>query len=142
MRIYLDIDGTLIHEDVRNYGKPAMGLEELLTVLKYHDTYWLTAHCRDGDPTTAQAMLKSVTSPEYHETINNIKPTVWDVQKVEGIDWLQEFIWLDNNINQFEQVHFHKTMMGQNVIEMNLVQNPEQLREIAEDLSKLSNTQG
>ena len=137
MRIYLDIDGTLIHEDVKNYGQPANGLELFLTTIKSHETYWLTTHCRDGNPDKARALLKSVVSPTLHDEIDKIKPTVWDTQKIEAIDWSREFIWLDNDINQFEQVHFHRTMPGQNVIEMNLLDNPEQLLEITEDLNKL-----
>jgi len=137
MRIYLDIDGTLIHEDGKNYGRPALGLEKFLSVLKYHEIYWLTAHCRHGNPTAARSILKSVVSPAFYEAVDNIKPTVWETQKVEGIDWVQEFIWLDNDTDQSEQVYFHKTMPGQNVVEMNLVQNPKQLLEITEDLYKL-----
>ena len=139
MRIYLDIDGTLIHEDVRNYGKPALGLEYFLTVLQGHETFWLTTHCRDGNPDKARILLKAVVSPSLHSEIDRIKPTIWDTQKIEAIDWTQEFIWLDNDVNQFEQVHFYRTMPGQNVIEVDLADNPEQILEIGEDLDKLSN---
>lgn len=139
MRIYLDIDGTLIHEDARNHGQAADGLEEFLTMLKNHETYWLTAHCRDGNPERARTILKSVVSPSLHDEIERIKPTTWDTQKIDAIDWTQEFIWLDNDVNQFEQIHFHRKIPGQNVIEMNLADNPQQLREITEDLQQLVN---
>jgi len=138
MRIYLDIDGTLIHDDVRNYGRPAFGLEQFLSMLKYHDAYWLTTHCCDGDATAARNILKGLVDSKYYDVIDSIKPTVWGTQKVEGIDWVQEFIWLDDDITQSEQVKFHRTMSGQNVIEMDLAHNPEQLMEITEDLRKLS----
>lgn len=139
MRIYLDIDGTLIHEDVRNYGKPALGLEELLVALKNHQTYWLTTHCRDGNPDKARSILKSAVSLTHHDQIDRIIPTIWDTQKIEAIDWTQEFIWLDNDINQLEQVQFHRTLPGQNVIEVDLKSNSEQILEIAADLDKLNN---
>lgn len=139
MRIYLDIDGTLIHEDVRNFGKPAVGLELFLKALQNHQSYWLTTHCRDGNPDKARLLLKSIVAPDLHQIIDKIEPTAWDTQKVEAIDWDHEFIWLDNDINQFEQLKFYRKMPGQNVVEVNLEDNPEQLIEIAEDLDKLSN---
>ena len=34
MKIYLDIDGTMIHEDLSDmYSKPAVGLEEFIVAL-------------------------------------------------------------------------------------------------------------
>lgn len=58
MDIYLDIDGTLIHEDLTdNYGKAAAGLEEFLIALRPFDIYWLTTHCRDGNPDRAREIM-------------------------------------------------------------------------------------
>jgi len=37
MNIYLDIDGTMIHEDLSDrLGKPANGLPEFLQAIKHH----------------------------------------------------------------------------------------------------------
>jgi len=54
MKIYLDIDGTMIHEELGDmWGKAAAGLEEFFVALRPYDTYWLTTHCMEGDPVRA-----------------------------------------------------------------------------------------
>jgi hypothetical protein len=61
MKIYLDIDGTMIHEDMTdNYGKPAAGLEEFLIAMRPYDTYCITTHCTEGDPVNAKRIKKAV----------------------------------------------------------------------------------
>lgn len=135
MNIYLDIDGTLIHEDITdNYGKPARGLEEFLVALRPHDTYWLTTHCTYGDPTHARRKLKAVLPPEYHADIDRIKPTVWRDSKTEGIDWSTDFIWFDNDISDTEWERFESAHPNQQVFEVNLKDNPEQLIEITREV--------
>lgn len=39
MKIYLDIDGTLLHEDIERIGEPAEGLAEFIIALRPHDVY-------------------------------------------------------------------------------------------------------
>ncbi len=135
MNIYLDIDGTLIHEDLTaNYGKAAAGLAEFLIALRPHTTYWLTTHCRDGKPERAREIMKRFVPPELYADIDRIKPTAWDVMKTEGIDWFQDFIWFDNDIYPFEWEQIKEGTDGQQVIEVNLKANPNQLVEIARDI--------
>jgi hypothetical protein len=137
MNIYLDIDGTLIHEDLTdNYGKPAKGLEEFLIALRPYDTYWLTTHCTDGDPIHAQKKLKAVLPEALHADIERIKPTTWSLLKTEGIDWNSEFIWFDNDIYTAEWDRFKTAESNQQVIEVNLRDNPEQLVEIVNEILK------
>lgn len=77
-KIYLDIDGTMIHEDLtENYGKVAKGFEEFLVALRPYDTFWLTTHCKKADATNAQRKMKEVLSPEFHADINRVQPTAW-----------------------------------------------------------------
>jgi len=94
MKIYLDIDGTMLHEDLtENYGKPAAGLEEFLTALRPYDTYWLTTHCTEGDPVHARRITKAVLPESLHADIDRIKPTTWTELKTEALDWNSDFIW-------------------------------------------------
>jgi hypothetical protein len=135
MNIYLDIDGTLIHEDLSdNNGKAAAGLADFIIALRPHTTYWLTTHCRDGNPDRAREIMKQHLPPELHADIDRIKPTIWDMMKTEALDWSQDFVWLDDTITETEWKQFEKATPNQQVIETNLRDNPGQLIEITQDL--------
>ncbi len=135
MNIYLDIDGTMIHEDRWDMANPvADGLNEFIIALRPHNTFWLTTHCRDGNPERAREIMKQYLPPELHVDIDRIKPTVWDTMKTEGIDWSQDFIWFDNDISAFEWEKIERGGENQQAIEVNLKINPTQLKEITEDV--------
>jgi hypothetical protein len=135
MKIYLDIDGTLIHEDNWNNEKQtANGLEEFIIALRKHETYWLTTHCRDGNPERAREIMKRHLPVEFHGDIDRIKPTTWDTLKTQGIDWESQFTWFDNDISDIEWERFAMADEGQQVFEVNLKENPDQLIEITRDV--------
>lgn len=135
MKIYLDIDGTLIHEDLtENYGKPAAGLEDFLLALRPHDTYWLTTHCMTGDATNARRLMKAVVSPELHNDIDRIKKTVWKDLKTEALDFESDFIWFDNDIFDGEREALRKCGPNQSVVEVDLRADPKQLIKITKEV--------
>ncbi len=136
MKIYLDIDGTLIHEDSGRAGEPAEGLMEFIIALRQYDTYWLTTHCMDGDPIHARKIIKSVLPAELHADIDQIKPTKWSVAKTEAIDFTDEFIWFDDAVMDAERKILRKYALKdrQWLIEMNLEKKPAQLIEIIQDV--------
>ncbi len=135
MKIYLDIDGTLIHEDLsENFGKPAAGLEAFLVALRPHDTFWLTTHCTDGDASQAQRIMKAVLPEAFHGDIDRIQPTVWKRMKTEAIDLNSDFIWFDNDIFIEEWQALVKRGPNQTVVEVDLRTNPRQLEEIVRDV--------
>lgn len=137
MKIYLDIDGTMIHEDLtENYSKPAQGLEEFLIALRPYDTYWLTTHCMDGDPLNAQQKMKAVVPISLFNDIDRIKPTTWKSMKTEALDWSGDFIWFDNDIFREEWDRFETATPNQQVVEVDLLKNPEQLIEITNEILK------
>lgn len=133
LNIYLDIDGTMIHENLAE-PKKAAGLEAFIIALRPHSTYWLTTHCRDGNPERPREIMKRFLPQELHADIDRIKPTVWDVMKTEGINWSQDFIWFDDTITEMEWKRFETAGPNQQVIEVNLRDNPNQLEEITADL--------
>ena len=134
-KIYLDIDGTLIHEDrTENYGKPAAGLVELLIALRPYNVYWLTTHCTDGDPIHAQRKLKEVLPEELYADIERIKPTVWQTFKTEALDFTSPFIWFDNDVMETERLQLKRCIPGQFAFEVNLRKHPFQLTEIVRDV--------
>jgi hypothetical protein len=133
MNIYLDIDGTMIHENLAE-PEAAAGLEAFIVALRPHNTYWLTTHCRDGNPERPREIMKRFLSPKLHADIDRIKPIVWDVMKTEGIDWSHDFIWFDDTITEMEWKRFESAGPNQQVIEMNLRENPQQLIEVTKDI--------
>jgi hypothetical protein len=137
MNIYLDIDGTLLHEELSAQdGRPAAGLAEFFIALRPHTTYWLTTHCRDGNPDRARSIMKQHVLPDLYPDIDRILPTTWDVAKTEGIDWSRDFIWFDNDIRDHEWEQFNSAGPNQQAIEVNLRQNPNQLIEVTSDILK------
>lgn len=135
MDIYLDIDGTMIHEDHWDAeNQAAQGLKEFIIALRPYNTYWLTTHCRDGNPERAREIMKRHVPTELYADIDRIKPTVWDTMKTQGIDWSRDFIWFDNDISPFEWERIEQGTENQQAIEVNLKQNPSQLIEITSDL--------
>lgn len=135
MKIYLDIDGTMIHEDLSEMcGKPAVGLEEFLVALRPYETYWLTTHCTEGDPSKARNIMKALLPESLHSDIDRIKPTVWEDLKTKGIDFSSDFIWFDNDIYAREWEVLKRCNENQMVIEVDLRTNPEQLIEITRDI--------
>ena len=135
MRIYLDIDGTMIHEDLtENYGKPAMGLEEFLIALRPYETFWLTTHCTDGDPSNARRIMKNVLPERLYADIDRIQGTSWETNKTTGIDFGSDFIWFDNDIFDSEWRDLEKCRSNQSVVQVDLRKNPRQLLEIVRDV--------
>jgi len=135
MKIYLDIDGTLIHDDLtENCGKPAEGLWEFLEALRPHETYWLTTHCRDGNPNKARQIMKRVVPEAYYSDIDKIKPTKWQDLKTDALDFDSDFIWFDDCIFSAEWKVLEKRTDNQMVIQVDLRNNPDHLCEITRDI--------
>ena len=83
MKIYLDIDGTMIHEDRWDMQNPAaVGLEDFIIALRPYEPYWLTTHCTTGDPEKARRIMKEVLPEALHADIDRIKGTVWQLSLI------------------------------------------------------------
>lgn len=135
MKIYLDVDGTLIHEDLSDkYGKAANGLADFIVALRPHEVHWLTTRCTDGNPSNPRNMLKSQLPIELHDDIDRIKPTSWQDLKTNAIDFDSDFIWFDNDIYTGEWDRLKDCGENQLVIEVDLRTNPDHLIEITRDV--------
>ena len=103
MKIYLDIDETLINNNIENVDgrmiyepKLANHLHEFLEyMLKNHDVYWLTTHC-NGDATTAVSYMADFVPYEIVRLIMRIKPTRWKMVKTQAINMNENFLWFDD----------------------------------------------
>lgn len=132
--IYLDVDGTIIHEELAKYLEPAAHLREFFVALESYPVYWLTTHCRDGNVTPVLRHLQTLLSADLFQFVLRYKPTVWDINKTEAIDFATPFIWFDNDAlrNELEELERHNAR--HNLIEINLIDNPNQLLEITEHI--------
>ena len=130
MNIYLDIDGVLI----TNGGQPSPHIYEFLKyVTTEYNCIWLTTHCRDGNVENPYNYLSDVL-PDCKEFLKKIKPTTWDILKTEGIDFDQDFIWLDDYLMQSEEKILEEKKVIHNFYKINLKENPRQLMEVLESL--------
>lgn len=93
MKLYLDIDGVLLHNKEDKAADHAAELIEYIT--SEFDCYWLTTHCK-GDAEPAVEYLSSYFPEETVERLTEIKPTYWDTLKTEAIDFERDFIWLED----------------------------------------------
>lgn len=124
MKIYLDIDGTLLHKTT---FKPANHLKPFLDyVISYHDVYWLTTHC-NGDITSPVNYLMQYAPNLDRSFIERIKPTGGYTFKTEVLDLStsSEFLWFDDQPLQGEIKLLEKTNHSKNWIKINLDENPD-----------------
>lgn len=134
MKIYLDIDETILKNDLiltnDGYiynGGPVKHLKPFLQyILNKHDVYWLTTHC-NGDASIPVNYLSRYFSQELLDLIIRIKPTKWKQFKVEAIDLREDFLWFDDYVTQYEQKILQKANKSHCHIQVNLDDNPEYL---------------
>lgn len=131
MKIYLDIDDTLINTDYRN-TRPAKHLKKFLEyMLNNHDVYWLTTHC-NGDATVPVSYLSRFVSPDIIPFIMRIKPTSWNILKTEGIDMSEDFLWFDDTLSWGEERELKKHNKLSSHVKVDLDTHPDFLLDYIE----------
>lgn len=130
--VYLDIDGVLRTKELQaaNYVH-----EFLEYVTANHSTYWLTTHCK-GDPEITITRLAQSLQPETLVLAQSIKPTNWDWAKTEGINFANPFVWFDDILFANERNVLVKHGVLDDWIEVDLVNNPNQLKEYVDCFPK------
>lgn len=114
MNIYLDIDGVLLVND----NTMANHCHEFLEyVTSRFPTYWLTTHCR-GDERLTQLFLARTFPARTLEIVKKIKPTNWQTNKTEGIDFSLPFLWFDDDLFVGERQELEKRDLLDNWIEV------------------------
>ena len=131
MRIYLDIDDTLINTDIHN-PRPANYLKPFLEyMLRNHEVYWLTTHC-NGDASVPVSYLSRFVDKSVINLIGKIKPTCWSILKTEGIDMSNEFLWFDDSLSYGEEKVLKEHNKLGSYVKVDLDKNPDILREFVE----------
>ncbi|OGD87626.1 hypothetical protein A2870_03050 [Candidatus Curtissbacteria bacterium RIFCSPHIGHO2_01_FULL_41_11] len=121
--IYIDIDGVILTRG----GMPALHLDKFLGyILKKYSIFWLTSRCR-GDSKYTVSYLSQFLDPYTLKLITSIKPTSFQVDKTEAIDFTRRFIWLDDFIFASEKNTLVARGQLDSWIEVDLIKNPDQL---------------
>ena len=128
MNIYLDIDGVLLTKS----GNQAKFVKEFLEyIVKNHQVYWLTTHCK-GDAVFTIRFMERFFDENTIELMKNILPTSWETLKTEGIDFSKPFLWFDDNIFNAEKEVLKQHNCLKSQIEINLEEDPDQLKKYLE----------
>ena len=131
MKIYLDIDDTLLNTDIYN-TRPANHLKQFLYyMISNHEVYWLTTHC-NGDPAVPVSYLSRFVTPDITALIKEIRPTRWDVLKSEAIEMSEDFLWFDDVLSCGDRKALESKGKLDSYIEVNLDENPNILRDFIE----------
>ena len=131
MKIYLDIDDTLLNTDIHN-TRPANHLKKFLAyMLNNHDVYWLTTHC-NGDASIPVSYMSRFVSPDIVPFIMRIKPTRWEVLKTEAINMNEDFLWFDDVLSWGEERALQAKNKLNSHVKIDLDKNPDILLEFIE----------
>ena len=121
--VYIDIDGVILTKGV----VPALHLDKFLKyVLSKYSVFWLTSRCH-GDSKYTLSYLSKFFPEETVNLFRQIKPTNFQVDKTEAIDFNKRFFWLDNEIFESEKTALIKYDKYDSWIEVDLIKNPNQL---------------
>lgn len=132
MNIYLDIDGVILANDKQ---KAKHADDFLKYFVENHDVYWLTTHCH-GDSEYTVNHLAGFFSPETTSFLKRIKPTDWNENKTEAIDFTKPFVWFEDFIFDSEKEELVKHDALNRWIVVDLVKNVDQLKEIIDNFPK------
>jgi hypothetical protein len=131
IKLYLDIDGVLLH---KNGSIPAGAPEFLGFVVSHFECHWLTTHCK-GDSKSAVKYLMRYYPSEYEKILASIRPTTWDAMKTEGIDFSSVFYWIDDHPFESEQRTLRVKGVSDSLIVVNL-SDPNELNRVLHILKK------
>lgn len=121
--VYLDIDGVILTRGVA----PALHLAKFFEyVLSNYSVFWLTPKYR-GNTAEIIKYLSQFLTPEVTYLLGGIKPTSFDLDKTEAIDFSRNFFWLDDELFDSEKNTLKKHSVYDSWIELDLMRNPNQL---------------
>ncbi len=123
MKVYIDIDGVLLTNDL---SIPEYGLKFINFLTENFECFWLTTHCRTGENKSIE-YLERFYSEDAINKLKKIKTTDWVDKKTEAIDFNSEFIWLDDSPFNFEKQDLIKRERLESLIVVNLNKEKELL---------------
>lgn len=134
MNIYLDIDGVLLANE-KNASRHLYKFIDYL--VSNHDVYWLTTHCK-GDAKYTLQHLSRVLTEDIISLLRAVKPTTWDNNKTEAIDFSKPFVWFDDELYPGEQEDLDQYGAQNSWYEIDLSENEDQLLEALQFVKSFS----
>jgi len=107
--LYLDLDGVILRRtgcmDIRGrteFEVAPYALEFLSWAIENFNCYWLTSRSHDGGYDAIErafrfAIPTTNLAEGTRDLIRAIRPALWGVEKVSGIDLTRNFYWVDDN---------------------------------------------
>ena len=121
--MYIGIDGVIITKGV----VPALHLDEFLKyILSKFSVSWLSTRCKGNSEETVNYLSQFLTE----DTINlmkKVKPTTFNLDKTEAIDFSKDFFWLESELFDSEKNALKKHNKLNSWIELDLIKFPNQL---------------
>jgi len=128
--LYIDIDGVLLGKADPNDHEIILSKHAkdfLSYCLQHFDCYWLTTHCRNGDPSNAINLLYGHSNASVMELLKAIKPTTWVTLKTEAIALKSDFYWIDDQLLATEYEIFKDHGVVDRWIQVNTRKYPDDL---------------
>lgn len=124
--LYLDIDGVVLTRG----GMASAHLDNFLKyVLVNYNVYWLSTRCKGNSKYTVTYLSKFVDESTV-KLLRMVRATDFRLDKTEAIDFRKEFFWLDDDLFDSEIKVLEKYNELHSWIKINLVDNPDQLRDL------------
>lgn len=131
--IYLDIDGVILTRGVL----PAMHLNKFLSyILNNYSVFWLTSKY-NGNTKQIINYLTKFLEPETIFLLAQVKPTQFDLDKTEAIDFSKNFYLLDDDLfdSEVNALKAHEAL--DSWIKLDLMSNPDQLLDLLKSKIRL-----
>ncbi|MBR9973484.1 hypothetical protein [Magnetospirillum sulfuroxidans] len=142
MRLYLDVDGTLLrrsgHARLRGDFAPANNLLRFLEwAAAGFDCAWVTSRTRHGGADKLLPVLRQAIGPgEEWDSITAIIKTfatpVWADFKVEAMDMTKDFLWIDDAPEEESLEVLRQAGRQDSWIGVAVDQRPDDLRRVME----------
>ncbi|MBC7907925.1 MAG: hypothetical protein H7Y60_14440 [Rhodospirillaceae bacterium] len=146
MRLYLDVDGTLLrrggHARLRGDLAPAFNLRPFLQwATDTYDCAWLTSRNRDGCNKAIRATFRQAIGPgdeadAVDSLLARVSPTCWPEYKAQAIDFTTPFLWLDDAPEEESLARLEQHGTTASWIPVAVDQRPDDLSRVMEVLGK------
>ena len=134
MKLYLDIEGTLIGSD----GHPAKGAEDFLHyVTDMYECFWLSSHAKTAEDNPIRRIVTAGFSEDAVIAASKINSAFWNIHKIEAINLKEDFVWLDDSPSSADFVLLQKNNVFRRLYHIQLATNPYSLCEALEWLMSL-----
>jgi len=136
MRLYLDVDGTLLRRSAQAALAPAMDLKPFLEwATSAYRCIWLTSRDRDGGAESIRAVFRQAIGvgnefDAIDRLLARVEPSRWGGFKAQAIDFGEPFLWLDDAPEEESLEILKSCGVSDSWIPVALDQRPDDLRRV------------